>query len=102
MINQIGGFEEIVETGKSTVQNVQKSAAQGAKNFAKTAVGQIAGNQSSTPQNDQGANEAVSANQNNNLSDDQAKKFLQDLYGKSDQGTSENSNPQNNSVKQDP
>lgn len=74
------GFGEILETGQGAVKNAAKSTKQGAQNFAKTAVGQIAGNQSSTPQNDQGTNEAVTAQQKQ-MSDDQAKQFLKDLYG---------------------
>lgn len=83
MINQIGGFEEIVETGKSSVQNVQKSAAQGAKKFVGTAVGQVTGK---TPkqQDSAGTNEAANAQAQKQMSDDQAKQFLKDLYGTSD------------------
>jgi hypothetical protein len=81
MISQIGGFEDVIETGRSTAQNIKKSATAGAVNFAKTTTGQITGSQASvTPQNDQGTNEAATAAQKQ-MSDDQAKQFLKDLYG---------------------
>ncbi|EKD86337.1 MAG: hypothetical protein ACD_37C00350G0001 [uncultured bacterium] len=81
-MNQIGGFEEIVEAGKSSVQNVQKSAAQGVKKFASAAVGQVTGK---TPNaQDPGTNEAANAAAQKQMSDDQAKQFLKDLYGTPD------------------
>lgn len=92
MINQIGGFEEIVETGKSSVQNVQKSAAQGAKKFVGTAVGQVTGK---TPkqQDSAGTNEAANAQAQKQMSDDQAKQFLKDLYGTSDKDSQKDIKP---------
>ena len=102
MINQIGGFEEIVETGQSTAQNVRKAATASAKNFAKAAQNQIAGSQNSNAlQNDQGTNEQSTASQKQ-MSDDQAKQFLKDLYGPtkpkssdSQKGNSQSSSQQN-------
>lgn len=83
MINQIGGFEEIVETGKSSVQNAQKSAAQAAKKFVGTAVGQVTG-KIPKQQDSAGTNEAANAQAQKQMSDDQAKQFLKDLYGTPD------------------
>lgn len=92
MINQIGGFEEIVETGKSSVQNAQKSAAQAAKKFVGTAVGQVTGK---TPkqQDSAGTNEAANAQAQKQMSDDQAKQFLKDLYGTSDKDSQKDIRP---------
>ena len=70
------GFGEILETGHNTVRKVAKSTAKGAQNFAKTASGQI-----SSQQPAQGTNETGSATSQNQMSDDQAKQFLRDLYG---------------------
>ncbi len=62
----IGGFEEIVEQGGQAVK-------QNAKAFLGTAKGQVSG--------DQGTNEQGAKNQSQ-MSDDQAKQFLSNLYGK--------------------
>ncbi len=82
MINQIGGFEDIGEKGQSAVRSTAKSTKQGVQNFAKAAVTQITGSQSSAPQNDQGTNEASSTAAQQQMSDDDRIKFLQGLYGK--------------------
>jgi len=90
MIGQIGSFEDVVEKGQSTVRNAAKSTKQGTQNFAKTAAGQITGGQSQTPQNDQGTNETSSTAAQQQMSNDDAQKFLQGLYGKSNQTQSPN------------
>lgn len=80
-MNNSGMIGEILETGQSTVKNVAKSATQGAQSFVNTATGQITGSQS-----DQGTNEQANAVKQNQkkMSDDNAKQFLKDLYGKTD------------------
>lgn len=90
------GFGEILERGQTTVRNVAKGAKQGAKAFAKTAAGQVAGGQ--TPNQNQGTNEAANSPQQQ-MSDDDAKQFLKDLYGKSDK-KSTSSPPQNQNQNQ--
>ncbi|MBI4097601.1 MAG: hypothetical protein HY426_01020 [Candidatus Levybacteria bacterium] len=94
------GFGEILETGQTTVRNVAKGAKQGAKAFAKTAAGQVAGGQ--TPNQNQGTNEAANSSQQQ-MSDDDAKQFLKDLYGKSDKKSTslppQNQNQNQNAVK---
>ncbi|GEM_PF-2202192 len=81
MIGQIGSFEDIGEKGQSAVRSTAKSTKQGVQNFAKAAATQITGSQSGAPQNDQGTNEASSTAAQQQMSDADAKKFLQDLYG---------------------
>jgi hypothetical protein len=95
MINPIGGsFEDVVERGQSAVKNAQKSAQQGAQNFAQTAQQQITGGAPS----DHGTSEAGNAASQQQMSDDDAKKFLQDLYGVK----STNSNQQQSTPSQPP
>ncbi len=79
MNNVIGGtFEDMVEQGsRSAARNMKQQA----NSFTKAAVGQFTGNKAS--QNDQGTNEQGNV-QAQKMSDDQAKQFLKDLYGKSD------------------
>lgn len=72
----IGGFEDAIERGQSTVKNSVKQAA---VNFTQTAVAQVTGNQS---KNDSGTNERANTTKQQ-MSDDQAKSFLKDLYGPS-------------------
>ncbi len=72
-----GMIGEMLETGQSSVKKASK---QTVSDFAGSVKGQIAGSQASTSQNDQGTNEAVAA-QRQQMSDDQAKQFLKDLYG---------------------
>lgn len=78
----IGGFEDAIEKGQSVVASTAKQAA---SDFGNTVKGQLGGNQSS-PSADQGTNEQVSA-QAQQMSDDQAKQFLKDLYGSTDKKT---------------
>ena len=89
-MNNSGMIGEMLERGQSSVR---KNVKQAASDFAQAAKGQITGSQ-----NNQGTNEqANSAKQN--MTDDQAKKFLQDLYGGSDKNSapdkSKTQNPQN-------
>lgn len=103
MINQIGSFEDIGEKGQSAIKNTAKTAKQGSQNFVKTATGQVSGNQSSTPQNDQGTSESSSSASQQQISDDDAKKFLHDLYGVNDKSTSQPGNQNNtNNPSQNP
>ncbi len=77
-MNQLGSFEDVIEKGQTTVKNAAKAAQAGATNFANTATGQVSNN---TP-SDHGTGEANNANASGQqMSDDDAKKFLQDLYG---------------------
>lgn len=77
------GFGEVLERGQTTVK---KAAKQTVSDFAQAVKGQITGNQ-----NDQGTNEQANAAQNQQkMSDEEAKKFLGDLYGKSDQSSNSN------------
>ena len=82
MNNIIGSFEDTIEKGAQAASSaVQKQAA----GFVKTAVGQVTGGQTtnSNSNSDQGTNEnnnTVQA-QKPQMSDDQAKQFLRDLYG---------------------
>ncbi len=77
MVKMIGSFEDVIEKGQSGVKQAVKSAQTGAASFAKTAAGQT----SNTP-SDQGVNEANAQNPTQQqMSDDDAQKFLQDLYG---------------------
>lgn len=92
MIGQIGSFEDIGERGQSAVRSTVKSAKQSAQNFAKATATQITGSQSSAPQNDQWTNEASSTASQKQMSDADAKKFLQDLYGVSNKSTSQSTN----------
>ena len=62
----IGSFEEAVETGNQAVK-------QNVKAFVKAGMNQVKG--------DNGTNEPANQNQSK-MSDDQAKSFLKDLYGK--------------------
>lgn len=98
-------FGEILERGQSTVKNAAKSAKQGAQNFARTGLGQVTGSKTPVPQpSGQGTNEQANAAAQNQqkMSDDEAKKFLQGLYGSSDKNsdpdkskTQGTQNPQN-------
>lgn len=99
MIGQIGSFEDVVEQGRSTAQNVKNSAVSGAKNVAQTVTAQITGSQA-TSANDQGTNEASSTSTQQQMSNDDAKKFLQDLYGKSDPTQNQNNQKSQTSVPQ--
>jgi len=82
MVKIIGGFEDIGEAAAEAGQAVVNQAKKQATGFAKTAQGQITGNQSLPNQNQQGTNEQGNAAQQK-MSDDQAKQFLKDLYGPS-------------------
>lgn len=84
----IGGFEDLGEAAHEAGQNIAGQAKQQVKNTAQTAAGQITGSQSLPNQTNpnvpaSGTNEHSSAKQNNQMSDDQAKQFLKDLYGPS-------------------
>ena len=92
MISQIGSFEDIGEKGQSAVRSTAKSTKQSAQNFAKAAATQITGSQSGVPQNDQGTNEVSSTAAQQQMSDADAKKFLQDLYGVNNKSTSQSTN----------
>ena len=70
-------FEEIIETGGSTVKKAGKTVV---SDFAKTAKAQVAGSSSSNV-SDQGTNEQAASTQ---MTDDQRKQILRDLYGKTD------------------
>ena len=76
-MKKLGMFEEIIETGGSTVKKAGKTVV---SDFAKTAKAQVAGSSSSNV-SDQGTNEQVASTQ---MTDDQRKQFLRDLYGKTD------------------
>ena len=87
MFDNSGMIGEMLERGQSTVKNATKSAKQGAQNFARTGLGQVTGLQTPAPQqSDQGTNEQANAAAQNQqkMSDEEAKKFLQDLYGSPD------------------
>lgn len=73
----IGGFEEAIEKGQGALT---KAAKQTVKDFTNTAKGQITGSTTSQAQSDQGTNEQANSAQQQ-MSDDQAKQFLKDLYG---------------------
>lgn len=86
MNNIIGGtFEDAIEKGQATVKNAAK---QTVSDFANTVKTQVTGSQqapNSNPQSDTGTGTNEQANNNQGkMSDTQAKKFLQDLYGSSD------------------
>lgn len=98
MKNVIGSFEETIEQGAHAVSDTAKKQV---TSFAKTVAGQIVGNQSSTPQNDQGTNEVATAQQKQ-MSDDQAKQFLKDLYGPTKPQGGDVKSSQNKSAKQAP
>ncbi len=91
----IGGFEDIGEAAAEAGQAVVNQAKKQATGFAKTAQGQITGNQSLPNQNQQGTNEQGSAAQQK-MSDDQAKQFLKDLYGPSQPRGQDKSLPSQN------
>lgn len=81
----VGGFEEIIERGQSTVK---KSTKNSASDFANTTKNQITGGSSDNNQAqvkpDQGTNEAgVKAQDDSNtqMTDEERVKFLRDLYG---------------------
>lgn len=84
MIKQFGGFEDIGEAAHEAGAAVAKTTQKQAQSFVKTAVGQVTGNQSAntSPNNQNGTNEQAAAGQKQ-MSDDQAKQFLKDLYGPS-------------------
>ena len=78
-MNQLGSFEDVIEKGQSGVKQAAKSAQAGVGNIAKTATGQVSASQQPT---DHGVNEANAQNPTQQqMSDDDAQKFLQDLYG---------------------
>lgn len=77
-------FGEILERGQSAVVKNVKGAV---SSFAKSAVGQISGSQS-----DQGTSEQAAAQKK--MSDDEAKKFLQGLYGSPDKSQDQKENPE--------
>jgi hypothetical protein len=89
MNNVIGGtFEDAIETGQTALKNAAKQAV---TDTAKAVKSQITGSQSQAQPNDQGSNEAGKAAAGQQMSDDSAKQFLRDLYGKSD-SSNKNSN----------
>ena len=78
-MKKLGMFEEIIETGGSTVKKTGKMIV---SDLAKSAKAQVAGNsQTNDPAGDLGTNEQASSTQ---MTDDQRKQFLRDLYGKTD------------------
>ncbi len=77
-MNQLGSFEDVIEKGQSGVKQAVKSAQAGVGSFANTAAGQT----SNSAPTDNGVNETNGANPaQQQMSDDDAQKFLQDLYG---------------------
>ncbi len=108
MIKMIGGFEDIGEAAHEAGQVVANQTKKQTQSVAKTAAAQITGgtqNLNPASSNQQGTNEQGAAAQQQ-MNDDQAKKFLQDLYGpsnpqssdkslSSNQPTPPNQNPQN-------
>lgn len=72
----IGGFEDAIERGQSTVSSAAK---QTAKDFTNSATTQLTGNQLPSS-GGQGTNEQANAAKQQ-MSDDAAKQFLKDLYG---------------------
>ena len=88
----IGGFEEVLERGQSTITTAAK---QTVTDFAGTAKGQLTGGQNPPSQNspqtsssDHGSNEHGASGQNQHMSDDAAQQYLKDLYGVKDQNKS--------------
>jgi len=79
----IGGFEDIGEAAHEAGGAVASQVKKQAVNTAKATVSQITGGQSSPSDPQTGTNEQNSAKQSQQMSDDQAKQFLQDLYGPS-------------------
>lgn len=77
-MNQLGSFEDIGEKGQSAVKNAVKSTQKGASNFVQTAAGQTTNSTASDAGIDETNASGASAQQ---MSDDDAQKFLQDLYG---------------------
>jgi len=83
MFNKSGLSGELMERGQSAVKGGVKSAAKGTKkglqDFGEEAIGQL----TSSDNKDPGTNEQGSQNQaqNQQMSDEEAKEFLQDLYG---------------------
>lgn len=79
----IGGFEDAIESGQSTIKKSTKNTA---KDFANSTKNQVSGSQSQQTQSDQGTNEAGgSQNQNQSqMTDKDREEFLSNLYGKSD------------------
>jgi len=78
--------EEVIEKGQSIVQSSSKGVKKGASDFGKSAAGQLTGSDSSSnsDQNlDQGTNEQNQAiqTQNQQMTDEEAQEFLQNLYG---------------------
>lgn len=88
-----GMFGEILEQGRNTAQNMRKAVVQGASQTAKTAVGQVTGSGQPAPAQ-QGSNEAANKAAQKQMSDDQAKQFLKDLYGPSKPQGTDAKNPQ--------
>lgn len=104
MIKQFGGFEDIGEAAQEAGGAVVKTVQKQAQNAVKTAVGQVTGNQSqnSSPNNQNGTNEQAAAAKQQ-MSDDQAKQFLKDLYGPSkpqDRSLPNNQNQNSNQTSQ--
>ncbi len=84
MFDNSGMIGEMLERGQSTVRDSAKAAKQGAQSFVQTGLGQVTGSQTPAPQqSSQGTNEQANAAAQNQqkMSDDDAKKYLQDLYG---------------------
>src|SRR3989344_3042538 len=90
----IGGFEEAIETGQATIK---KAAKQTASDFGKVVKNQITGTSNQNPTNDQGTNEQANSAQQQ-MSDDQAKQFLSDLYGVKDKSSQKVQKPQSHPV----
>ena len=99
----IGGFEDIGEAAHEAGGAVASQVKKQAVNTAKATVSQITGSQNSSSDPQTGTNEQKSAKQNQQMSDDQAKQFLQDLYGPSkpqgqDRGSSTTQSNNQNAV----
>lgn len=97
----IGGFEDAVERGQSTIK---KSAKQSASDFGSTVKGQVTGSQSAIPTDNSGngTDEYAVADQNQQqnpqMTDADRVEFLKNLYGKSDHNSkskSDESKPKN-------
>jgi len=84
MLNKIGFSGEIIEKGQSSINSGAKGAVKGTKigikDFGEEAIGQLSA--SNSDDKDKGTNEQGSGQvQNQQMSDEDAKEFLQDLYG---------------------
>jgi len=85
MINKSGFSGELIERGQSSIKSGVKSAVKGTKkqvkDFGEEAIGQLSGTDSKIKDpgtSEQGSNATV---QDPQMSDEEAKEFLQDLYG---------------------